>query len=577
MRQENSFYGYGWHVMLWTIVLLLASTWGCSTTEQVDKPVATVGNVHISGEQLRRFALDVLPDLRPAKQGQAARQDYLQTLIDRQLMLHEAANLNLENESAVRVKLLHQRRIYLATLYRQQKIHPKAQVTASEIEAFFREQGLARERLVTAIWVETLDEARELLKKLAAGAVFEELAARHTLDPRVAERGGELGFMNRSMARRLGVPSAIFDNQEEGVVSSPLPLGEQFHLVRFIGEREGDVGTQRELLSKGLTKAKKLELEQEEVELLAYELGWKIVPEGLSILQTQAEALVDSEFQLAKAERQSPLFLYTGGQVPIDEYLEVLKKFQINNIAAFTDSVFIDAYVRSKILPELMLTYAAERDGISVEPGISERLSQAAEEALLKAVYHHQVGEAITVTDEEVKRYIATNADKFMTPERICFDELIAPDLKGAQEVKESLLGAEDWVGLATKKGFKLRPRNEDGLVCMHSLNRQPYPHLWRGLQMTSIGEVGGPVETREGFVLFKVLTKQAPKPEPEVRVGQRARASLVQRAEQQRFDQWVGSLRAKYQNQVTVFEVQLEAALPEALLASLVRESQDN
>ena len=59
----------------WVALILWVA---CS--QQDAPPVATVGEVPITGAELRRFASNVLPGLRPAQQGQAARQDYLQTL-----------------------------------------------------------------------------------------------------------------------------------------------------------------------------------------------------------------------------------------------------------------------------------------------------------------------------------------------------------------------------------------------------------------------------------------------------------------------------------------------------------------
>ena len=51
----------------------------------------------------------------------------------------------------------------------------------------------------------------------------------------------------------------------------------------------------------------------------------------------------------------------------------------------------------------------------------------------------------------------------------------------------------------------------------------------------------------------------------------------LVRRAEQVRFDEWLAALRQQYGNEVEIFDDQLADALPEALLASLVREKQDH
>ena len=549
---------------LWAALILTAACGQQQTPAPATAPVARVGEVHISGEELRRFALDVLPDLRPAKQGQAARQDYLQTLIDRQFMLRHARDAGLGEEPAVRIAGLLERRTYLANIYRRRDLHPKAQITDDDIKRYFDKQGLAHERLVTAIMVATKDEARDLKLQLGAGASFADLATTHTLDPLVAERRGRLGFMNRALAKRTGIPNEIFDNQPIGAVSTPLPIGPRFHIVRFIEDRQVSVDSQRESLAEGLAKARKREVEQQHVELLAYELDWRLAPLGLAALQNGASS-------------DQPLFTYDGGSVSLAEYREVLKIRRASRGAAARDSSAVEAFARRTILPELMLADAAEKAGYHREPQVVAWLAKDRDERLLKISYQRQIGDQVAVTETEVGAYIARHPERFTVPETICFDELIAPDAETARQIAATLTGAEDWQAIAAERGFEHRPRNPDGAVCMHSYNSTPYPTLWPALQKSTPDHVGGPVKTREGFALFKVISKEAPQPEPTAQAQQRARAMLVRRAEQVRFDEWLAALRQQYGNEVEIFDDQLADALPEALLASLVRETQDH
>ena len=539
-----------WAILVAALILSLA----CSQPDA--PPVARVGDVPITAVQLRRFAANVLPGLRPTQQGQAARQNYLQTLIDRQLMLRQARETGLDREPAVRVARLLQRRTYLANLYRKRDLHPQAQVTDADINRFFAEQGLGRERLMTAILVQTEAEAQEIARQIAAGASFAELSAQHTLDPRAAAQRGRIGFVNRSMASRLGVPEVVFDHQPTGVVSEPLPLGRRFHLVRFVEERQAEVDSYRDLLARELAKAKKREVEQQQVELLAYNLGWTMTASGLAALPAQANA---------------PLFTYDGGQVSTEEYREVLHKHRVTRPEARQDSATIAAFARRAILPELALADAAEKAGYHQEREAAVHLVKAAEELLLKAAYQRHISDSVAVEPAEVKRYIAAHPERFTIPESICFDELIAPSLPEAQQLKAALTGQEDLAALAKARGFPLRPRRADGLVCMHRYNSVPYPQLWRALQEADRGVLTGPVRTREGFALFVVLRHEPAQPAPAPQARQRARAALVQQAEQARFDQWIAALRAKYRDEIDISAEQLAAALPDSLLASLV------
>jgi hypothetical protein len=224
-----------------------------------------------------------------------------------------------------------------------------------------------------------------------------------------------------------------------------------------------------------------------------------------------------------------------------------------------------------------MLAEAAQKAEYHLQPEAARWLTGAAEELLVKSIYQRQVGDEVSVSDAETDDYIKAYPDRFMTPESICFDELIEHDKQSAQLLKERLTGEEDWVALAEAQRLELRPRGENGLVCMHSYNSLPYPDLWQALQEAKIGTVGGPVKTREGYALFKVASKSPEQPEPVQQARQRARAMLLQQAEQIRFDQWLAELHIKYQDEIDIYEEQLTAALPEALLASLVREKQDN
>ena len=186
-----------------------------------------------------------------------------------------------------------------------------------------------------------------------------------------------------------------------------------------------------------------------------------------------------------------------------------------------------------------------------------------------------EVRDKVSVEDEAARRYIDEHPEQFLLPERICYEELIVPTEEEAAQLAGELDEATDLLQVARQRGFNVRPRQPDGLVCMISLNEVVYPRLWPALQEAPLGALRGPVETRDGYIFFKVMRHQEPQPEPEDKALRRARASLVQRQERERFDELMDQLRAKYRTQVTAFADRLDAALPDALLASLTQPPQ--
>ena len=558
-----------------SLLLGLLLVLGACGKQQEGEIVAMVGQKAIHAEELRRFVLNLLPGLYTYKQGQAAREDYLQSLIDQELLLLEARNRGLEQDSQLVEKLSNKQRKYIVSALRQREIMPLVQVTEEDIRRHFEELGLARERFLTAIVVASQQEAGELQKRLAAGESWADLARAHSLDGQSAERAGEVGFLNRSLAERMGIPVAVFDTLAAGKVSPPLARGRAYQLIRFIGERQAELATHQAALQAQLMKLGQREVEDRKVEMLAYELDWAMDAAGRQVLAVLAENPAQQIQHLSAADRSAALFSYKGGQVSVNEYLHTLKLHRVHARKALADSAFITAIARRFILPETMLAHAASQAGIPDEPAIVDWVEDAKEELLLTRLRQIEVRDKVAVEDEEARRYIEQHPEQFLLPERICYEELIVPAAEEAAQLAGELDEATDLLQVARQRGFNVRPRQPDGLVCMISLNEVVYPRLWPALQEAPLGALRGPVETRDGHIFFKVMQRQEPQPEPADKALRRARASLVQRQERERFDELMDQLRVKYQNQVTAFADRLDAALPDALLASLTQPTQ--
>ena len=558
-----------------SLLLGLLVVLGACGKQKEEEIVAVVGQKAIHAEELRRFVLNLLPGLYTHKQGQEAREDYLQSLIDQELLLLEARNRGLEQDSQLVKKLSSKQRKYIVSALRQREIMPLVEVTEEDIRQRFEELGLARERFLTAIVVASQQEVGELQKRLAAGESWADLARAHSLDSQSAERAGEVGFLNRSLAERMGIPVAVFDTLATGEVSSPLVRGRAYQLIRFIGERQAELATHQAALQAQLMKLGQREVEDRKVEMLAYELDWTMDAAGRQLLARLAENPAQQVQHLSAADRSAALFSYKGGQVSVNEYLHTLKLHRIPSRKALADSAFITAIARRFILPETMLSYAASQAGIPDEPAVVDWVEDAKEELLLTRLRQIEVRDKVAVEDAAARRYIDEHPEQFLLPERICYEELIVPTEEEAAQLAGELDEATDLLQVARQRGFNVRPRQPDGLVCMISLNEVVYPRLWPALQEAPLGVLRGPVETRDGYIFFKVMRHQEPQPEPADKALRRARASLVQRQERERFDELMDQLRAKYRSQVTSFADRLDAALPDALLASLTQPPQ--
>lgn len=556
---------------LFLVVLCTMASCGQKSQGEV---VAVVGGQQITGEDLRKLALNLLPGLRSDEEGQKAREDYLRTLIDREILLLEACDQGLDKDPALLKEFGVKKRDYIISIFYEREIRPQIAVSEEEIRGFFEAQGMGRVRLLSGIRVGTEGEARQILAQVEGGHKFAELAQLYSLDARSAEQGGVVGFVTRPRAERMGIPGVVFDSLQTGAVSLPLAIGNSYQLVRFLEDRPVDLQTHQGRIRRQLMQEKRQDIEAQRVELLAYALGWRMAPEGLELLRKGAMSLEGrTALHFAEKERETPLFTYERGGVSVDEYLDVLHAHKIRTPRALQDSAFIALVARRFILPPTMLMEAAVQLGIPEKPEVRRWIETAKEELLLVKLQQREVSAKISVSEEDVRRFYEEHRDKFHIPETICFDELIVDTEQEAQKLRAEVGGDVDLLELSRARGTHIRQRGADGLACMNSYHQVAYPHLWPALKAAPAGELNGPVPIREGYSIFKVLRREKERQQPFEQARQRARASLVQQRERQRFDAWLLELREKYQNQVTIYADRLVDALPEALLASSAKE----
>ena len=549
---------------------LLCALVTCGRTPREDI-VAVVGERQITAEDLRKFALNLLPGLRSNEEGQKAREDYLQTLIDRQVLLLEAYDQGLDKAPELLKAHRAKEQEHIAAIFFKREIRPQIVVSEEEIHRFFAERAMAQERFLATIVVETEDEGQWIRQEIHKGGSFAVLAQTHSLDTGSAERGGEVGFVNRPRAERMGIPAAIFDSLQTGTVSPLLPIGEHYQLIRFLADRRADLAAYRVRIARQLMAEKAQDIEAQKVELLAHELGWHMAPEGLALLRQGAKSAKGRSF--TAEQNEVPLFRYEGSEIALGKYLEVLRAHRIDNPQAFRDSAFIASVARRFLLTPAMFGVAAARLGIPEEPEVLQWLEIAKEELMLLQLRQREVSANISPSAEEVRQFYEEHREKFYLPELICFDELLTPTLAEGQNLRTEIDKDTNLLELARAKNLPTRRRGTDGLVCMNKYYKTAYPQLWEVLKAAPVGELRGPVLAGEGYVIFKVLRREEGRQQSFEQARKRARASLVQRLERQRFDELLDELRQKYQNQIEVYADRLEEALPEALLASATEE----
>jgi len=544
---------------LWMACLGLSSlTVGCGRPE--DPLVAQVGPHPITSTTLRTFVEELPQGLRIQETGDAARRRYLQDLIDNHLLLMEARDRGLDTTEAVRAVVQDAVDARVRSLYRTREIASKVEVSAEEVRRYFVAEGFDRARKLNAILVKTRDEIDAVLGKLQAGQPFEEVARVHSMDERSAQRGGELGFIDREMALRLYIPLEVFRTLALGEVSEPLRYSRNWHVVRFTEERPTDYEKYRQFVKSRLFKERLAQTEEEHLEQFKEEFKLRLHPDGLKELVAAYREKVPDVL----AASPTALYVYDKGEITVGEVQQILQR--LNIYRGLADSAGAVSALRKSILRPFLLQEAARRADTYAEPEIRQLEETKRENVLLEILKKIAVTQHITISEEEARQYYDNHPELFYHEDAVWVQELLLPTEMEARQVRQLLKAGARFEELVDRSLREGAVENK-GRFHFHPREKVLYPKLVPAVMAAAQGELVGPVEVKGGYSVFSVLGREGGGIESFAIAGRRARGLLRRQRESQRLEALIKRLRAQHASQIKVYEARLREALPDSLV----------
>lgn len=538
-------------------ILLVLVLWGCGS--QDERPVAKIDEVPISAESLRAFVEKLPPGLRHPEGGDAARRQYVQSLIDRQLILKEAVAHGLDTLQAVKRTVDEAVDARVIALYRARHITAQVQVPEEEVRRVFAEEGYYRERALSAVLVHTRAEIEAAIAALDAGQPFAEVARAHSLDQRSAERGGELGFIGREAAPSLHIPAEVFKTLPVGEISAPLRAGRSWHIVRFSEDRDVPYERYRPLIEEQLFGERLAQVEAEHFEVLRAAAGAALVLDGLQLMlgavQREDTSLLDT--------CAAPLYTFSEGQATVAAAYKALRR--LNAQRSLKDSVRARTALDRLVLRPLLQRRAAREQGLYDDPDVQRLATRARENALLNAV-RNRFAAVEMLSDAEVWEYYDNHPDMFYHEESVEVEELLASSPAEAQWLADQLATGASFAELADRS-VRAQAAQSQARFHFHPRDEKLYPRLVPAIYAAEPGQLVGPIRVRDGYSVFSVQGRNPGRVEPYEQVQRRAYALLRRERENAAFTAFVKDLRQRYQSRVELDERALEAALPDSLV----------
>jgi len=215
------------------LVLLILS---CDKTKPPQgKELARVNDRVITLEEFNEEMEQLPPHLKPLMVSAEVRKEFLQNIIDRELLLQEARKKGVDKDKEILAKVERFKRGLIIESVLEELLKGKGEVSEEEARNYYRENKekfLVGERVrVRHILVKTLPEAKEIKKRLNRGEDFIKLAKKYSISPS-RERGGDLGYIERGKVGKE-FERVAFSLKRRGEVSDIVKTNFGYHIIRL--------------------------------------------------------------------------------------------------------------------------------------------------------------------------------------------------------------------------------------------------------------------------------------------------------------------------------------------------------
>ena len=549
------------HAVYW---LWLLVCWSCGTSTE-DLVVARVGEVEIDAPQLIEFEERLHPDLRSKKTGADAYFDYLQTMIDKELMVIEAKKRGLDQRADFRRKMdkLYSDRVLRRFL--QLEVYDKIVHTEEEMLAHQRETGRDRAVQVRRIVVATIEEARAIKAALEGGDDFDIYASHNLLDATQLEEGRYL--IKDELYPRI-LQEKVFP-LAPGQFSEPVLFNDQFGVYEVTAEAPVKLSVVQSVIEAELLKEKLPPAVQALSARLRQELDFVVHDQALESVRGR---IGQGAKAFSAEEREQPIYEHKSGTFTIGDLLDFARELSVGFPEDAPEQ--FDWFVQDIVEPRALLLAGAYTAGVDREEAVVAWLQKRQLSNLLVAM-RRDVVDGFFASREEAQEFYDRHPNLFRPLESIGVQEILVRTEEEALALREEVERGGDLGALAAEHTLRRRGKANEGEFHLHPWEKQQFVPLFEAAQGQKIGALIGPIavevtaaevlssEPVSGpyYAIFRLLDSTInAAPRPFAQAERRARA-LVRRQKQERlFGQFIIQLRHEYAAQIEVFRAQVEA-----------------
>ena len=420
------------YLLIYVPLLALAS----AAQEPADRPLAQVGADLITEGDYRRFVAGLPEWTKSTAKGSDQVRDYLQTLVDRALILRAARAQKVEQSAAVQKNMAAALRLKVGQAMEQRYIRPAVAVREAELRRAFAAQQWERQLKIAHIFARTQARAEAVLAALRAGRSFAEVAHEFSQNRTTAAHGGEKPYYYSRSNAIPGVRDALF-SLPKGAISAILPVPKGYEIFKILDERTASYEQMRPQVLKALMRERLQERRRAYIDSLAAQFQWQEVAEGMDrlthVLHRGEQEGGRKVFHLAEADAAAALYTYEGGAITLGE--AVSRSQFIRQGRYVQDSLKVASYLERDVKVPQLLLMQGRALGIDREPEIADWLVRKKEEILIREMRRRATAHKQPVTEQEMRAHYRAYPRRYQTSSMVEVVEIQVEEEDQAREL----------------------------------------------------------------------------------------------------------------------------------------------
>ena len=449
--------------------------------------LAQIGTKSITGQDFADFVARIPAWTESEEEGGRARvRDYLQTLIDRSLILREARARGLEQHPRVRKNVEETRRQRLVQEVEKRDIQGRVSVSVEERRRAFIERHWNRKLKVAHIFVRTRERAEEVMDALRAGS-FAEVAREFSEDPPSAARGGEMPYYYSRASATAAVRDSLF-TLKIGEISGPISIPKGYEIFEVLDEVRVTFREVSDKVYKELEQERLNEVRTAYVDSLVDQYRLIPVPEGLGVLlEILRSGREQGVFRLSEAAYNTRLYTYEDGFISLGEAVD--QSARIRQGKGLDDSLAVIQSLEHEVVVPRLLLLRADELGIDQEADFRIWMDRKKEDILVLEMRRMATSQE-KVTDREVRSYYEENRERYRSSAQVEVVEIQVAQKVEAEEllarVGADLRSAALLIALLDRVGQKLETGQQADaeLKSLADLGDGPEVFAWLGQRL---------------------------------------------------------------------------------------------